>query len=60
VLLATSPPLDGIGGRYFDDCNEAATVDHRDPTGTGVAAYALDRGNAHRLWEISEALVHRA
>jgi hypothetical protein len=23
VLLATSPPLDGIGGRYFEDCNEA-------------------------------------
>ena len=23
VLLATSPLLDGIGGRYFEDCNEA-------------------------------------
>jgi hypothetical protein len=23
VLLATSPELEGIGGRYFDDCNEA-------------------------------------
>jgi hypothetical protein len=22
VLLATSPRLDGIGGRYFEDCNE--------------------------------------
>jgi NAD(P)-dependent dehydrogenase (short-subunit alcohol dehydrogenase family) len=60
VLLATSPQLVGIGGRYFDDCNEATTVDHRDSTGTGVAAYALDPGNAHRLWEISDALVHRA
>ena len=24
VLLATSPLLDGVGGRYFEDCNEAA------------------------------------
>lgn len=24
VLVATSPLLDGIGGRYFEDCNEAA------------------------------------
>ena len=23
VLLATSPLLDGVGGRYFEDCNEA-------------------------------------
>ena len=23
VLVATSPLLDGIGGRYFEDCNEA-------------------------------------
>src|SRR5258707_4821937 len=25
VLVATSPLLDGIGGRYFEDCNEAET-----------------------------------
>jgi len=29
VLLATSPLLDGIGGRYFNDCNEGVVVDHR-------------------------------
>ena len=46
VLLATSPDLDGIGGRYFDDCNEVPTVDHRDATGTGVASCALDPANA--------------
>jgi NAD(P)-dependent dehydrogenase (short-subunit alcohol dehydrogenase family) len=60
VLVATSPELEGIGGRYFDDCNEAPTVDHRDASGSGVAAYALDPGNADRLWEVSEALVDRA
>ena len=60
VLLATCPELEGIGGRYFDDCNEAPTVDHRDATGTGVASYAVDPANAHRLWDISEALWSRA
>ena len=34
VLLATSPLLDGIGGRYFNDCNEAVVVDHR-PSASG-------------------------
>jgi len=57
VLLATSPALDGIGGRYFDDCNEAPVVDHRNADGTGVATYALDPANADRLWEVSEALL---
>jgi NAD(P)-dependent dehydrogenase (short-subunit alcohol dehydrogenase family) len=57
VLLATSPLLDGIGGRYFADCNEATLVDHR-PEGfvgpaTAVAPYALDRENATRVWELS-------
>jgi NAD(P)-dependent dehydrogenase (short-subunit alcohol dehydrogenase family) len=60
VLLATSPDLDGIGGRYFNDCNEAPTVDHRDATGTGVAPYALDPANADRLWDVSEALLRHA
>jgi hypothetical protein len=27
VLLATSPRLDGIGGRYFEDCNQAPPLD---------------------------------
>ena len=57
VLLATSPALDGIGGRYSDDCNEAPVVDHRNADGTGVATYALDPANADRLWEVSEALL---
>jgi NAD(P)-dependent dehydrogenase (short-subunit alcohol dehydrogenase family) len=57
VLLATSPQVDGIGGRYFDDCNEAPTVDHRDTNHTGVASYALDAANADRMWDASEALL---
>jgi NAD(P)-dependent dehydrogenase (short-subunit alcohol dehydrogenase family) len=54
VLLATSPLLEGIGGRYFEDCNEAELVARRDPeTQRGVAPYALDADNADRLWDAS-------
>ena len=51
VLLAASPLLDGISGRYFEDCNEAGPpVDARH----GVAEYALDPDAAARLWQVSD------
>ncbi len=53
VLLAVSPLLEGIGGRYFDDCNEAEVVDRRTGTLHGVARYALDPATADRLWDVS-------
>jgi NAD(P)-dependent dehydrogenase (short-subunit alcohol dehydrogenase family) len=61
VLLATSPQLDGVGGRYFEDCNEAAVLEPGQEQGAeaGVAAYALDRANADRLWELSLDLTGR-
>ena len=57
VLVATSPQLDGIGGRYFQDCNEAPVVDPAtaEETGAGVAGYAVDPVNAERLWQLSAA-----
>jgi NAD(P)-dependent dehydrogenase (short-subunit alcohol dehydrogenase family) len=51
VLLAASPLLQGVGGRYFEDCNQAGPS--RPGTGQGVAPYALDPQAAARLWEIS-------
>ena len=55
VLVATSPELEGVGGRYFEDCNEADVLDSPSPDAeSGVAAYALDPDNADRLWELSE------
>jgi len=58
VLLAASPLLDGIGGRYFEDCNEAVVVNRRGGPGRGgVAPYALDPANAERLWELSLKLI---
>ncbi len=51
VLLAASPLVQGVSGKYFDDCNEA-------PVGEfgarhGVSAHALDPEAANRLWDYS-------
>lgn len=51
VLLAASPLLEGIGGRYFEDCNEAEPA--QPGVRRGVAAYALDPARAARLWQLS-------
>ncbi|GII58324.1 oxidoreductase [Planotetraspora thailandica] len=51
LLLAISPLLDGVGGRYFEDCNEAEP--HQEGTRSGVAAYALDPEAAALLWQVS-------
>jgi NAD(P)-dependent dehydrogenase (short-subunit alcohol dehydrogenase family) len=53
VLLAASPLLDGVGCRYFEDCNEAVRVTRRTDEYRGVAPYALDPENADRLWDMS-------
>ncbi|RGD58500.1 SDR family NAD(P)-dependent oxidoreductase [Kitasatospora xanthocidica] len=57
VLLAVSPLLDGVGGRYFADCDEAEVLDRRGVPLQGVARYALDGENARRLWDLSEESV---
>ena len=57
VLLATSPQLEGIGGRYFDDCNEAEVVDEIVNGLHGVRDYALDPVAAERLWDVSLELL---
>jgi NAD(P)-dependent dehydrogenase (short-subunit alcohol dehydrogenase family) len=56
IFAAVSPLLDGVGGRYLEDCVEADLVRSRaEADGRhGVAPYALDPVNAERLWEVSE------
>ncbi|MEV6012772.1 SDR family NAD(P)-dependent oxidoreductase [Streptomyces sp. NPDC051976] len=51
VLAATSPLFEGVGGRYLEDCAEAA--ENRPGTRTGVAPYALDPEAAAHLWQVS-------
>lgn len=57
VLLAASPLLEGVGGRYFEDVNEAES--HVPDRQGGVAEYALDPEAATRLWEVSLDHVNR-
>ncbi|MFD1544465.1 SDR family NAD(P)-dependent oxidoreductase [Nonomuraea guangzhouensis] len=52
VLAAASPLLNGVTGRYFEDCDEALPSD-TPQSRRGVAAYALDPASAARLWELS-------
>lgn len=60
VLLATSPELDGVGGRYFEDCHEADVVADIVDGLHGVRDYALDPIAAGRLWDVSLALIGAA
>jgi hypothetical protein len=54
VLLAGSPLLEGVGGRFFEDCNEAKAVGDLEALPTdNLAASALDPADAARLWELS-------
>jgi NAD(P)-dependent dehydrogenase (short-subunit alcohol dehydrogenase family) len=55
ILCAASPLVQGIGGRYFEDVNEAGPNDPG--TRRGVAPYALDPDAARRLWTVSEELL---
>ncbi|HEY2225442.1 SDR family NAD(P)-dependent oxidoreductase [Actinomycetospora sp.] len=59
VLLAVSPLLEGVGGRYFEDCHEAPVIGERAESDGrhGVAPFALDPENAARLWTVSEGLL---
>lgn len=52
--VATADELEGRGGLYVEDCR-IAEIDDKSATG-GVRSYALDRGNADRLWALSEGL----
>lgn len=61
LLLATNPQLDGIGGRYFNDNQEARVVDHRPSDVTdlvnSVADYALNTDSADRIWDLATQAV---
>jgi len=61
VLVATSPQLDSIGGRYFEDYNQARVLAPASRTTPSTAwRYALDPDKAYRLWEVSLELLGAA
>ena len=51
VLLAASPLVAGVTGRYYEDCQPA--VPYVPGVWRGVAAYAMDPDRAAQLWELS-------
>ncbi|MFE0748872.1 SDR family NAD(P)-dependent oxidoreductase [Gordonia sp. NPDC058843] len=55
VLLAASPAIAEVTGRYFED-NQPAPVTTAGPT--GVAPHAVDSVAAQRLWDLAAAAVH--
>jgi NAD(P)-dependent dehydrogenase (short-subunit alcohol dehydrogenase family) len=55
ALLAASPLVAGVTGRYFEDCAEAGP--HRPGVRRGVADHALDPVAADRLWQVSLDLI---
>ena len=57
VLLAGSPLLDGISGRYFEDCNQAEVVTEPVMFGGGVAPFALEADDGERLWDLASEFV---
>ncbi|RYX95384.1 MAG: SDR family NAD(P)-dependent oxidoreductase [Comamonadaceae bacterium] len=50
--LASSPELEGVGGRYFEECQEALPWREDEPM-AGVKPYAIDPANARRLWDVA-------
>ncbi|MEI4272594.1 SDR family NAD(P)-dependent oxidoreductase [Klenkia sp. LSe6-5] len=54
TLVAAVAPEFATGGHYLEDCQEARTVGDDERTRDGVRAWALDPGNAERLWAVSE------
>jgi NAD(P)-dependent dehydrogenase (short-subunit alcohol dehydrogenase family) len=59
VLLAASPHVQGVTGRYFENCNEAVVVTEPGDLSGGVAPYALDQNDADRLWDETTRLLRR-
>jgi NAD(P)-dependent dehydrogenase (short-subunit alcohol dehydrogenase family) len=59
IWAAVAPELEGVGGRYLEDCSIAKPWSSDSPF-SGVMPYALDAGNARRLWAVSEELIAAA
>jgi NAD(P)-dependent dehydrogenase (short-subunit alcohol dehydrogenase family) len=51
VLLAASPLLDGVSGRFFSDNQEPEVVQGGPDVSSGVAAWSVDPAAADRLWD---------
>jgi NAD(P)-dependent dehydrogenase (short-subunit alcohol dehydrogenase family) len=55
VLLAASPLVAGVTGRYFEDCQEQPVVPGGEQAQRGVADWSVDPVAADKLWELATA-----
>lgn len=53
VWAALAPELEGVGGLYLENCNQAVPWTEANPF-EGVMVHALDPEAAERLWAVSE------
>ncbi len=58
IWAAVAPELEGVGGRYLEDCAIAEPWTEARPM-AGYMPYALDPNDASRLWSVSEELIGR-
>jgi NAD(P)-dependent dehydrogenase (short-subunit alcohol dehydrogenase family) len=58
IWAAVAAELDGVGGQYLEDCAIAEPWTEARPM-SGYMPYALDAGDAQRLWTVSEELIAR-
>jgi NAD(P)-dependent dehydrogenase (short-subunit alcohol dehydrogenase family) len=58
VLLAASPLVSGVTGKYFEDCAIAAP--YKEGVRRGVAPYALDLVKGGLLWNVSLQMIAAA
>ncbi|ATC23401.1 SDR family NAD(P)-dependent oxidoreductase [Caulobacter vibrioides] len=56
VWAAVGSELEGVGGLYLEDCNQALPWSKENPW-TGVMPHALDPEAADRLWDLSVDIV---
>ena len=55
IWAAVATELEGVGGRYLEDCAIAKPWSKEKPM-SGVMPYALDVDHAERLWSVSAEL----
>jgi len=61
VWAAVAPELDGVGGKYLDDCAIASPwARDDDPPNGHYLPRAMDPVRAERLWTLSERLISGA
>jgi NAD(P)-dependent dehydrogenase (short-subunit alcohol dehydrogenase family) len=56
IWAAVAPELEGVGGRYLEDCAIAEPWSEERPM-SGYLPYALNADDARRLWSVSQDLI---